>query len=310
MTNPLLSRIVRPGVPNLDGCKLFERTSVFIVPQGMTATVEFIWRTGRNPTDLSQIIPPGSAPGTSLSHLNSQGSIQLRVKEHIATGTNESINPTWTLVGYAVDPENGVIQADLPETMVAWSGLYDMSWGILDSAGRLLGQQSSILMVERSQFSTNADALMQIIGPPTIREVRAELMDASAVENPLLQNLEFSDSQIAHAFTKPVYDWNNSLPPVAAATFTTRTFPYRQPWLSAIAGHLHILMANHFRRNTLAYGGGAPQVDDKMKEKEYMAEGTRRLQEYAVWVAYEKRRINEAQVWGAAPSRYFAPRGF
>jgi hypothetical protein len=222
----------------------------------------------------------------------------------MASGQSDSVNPNWELTVTSPDPVNGVLQAVLPANLVENSGLYRISWGVFSSKDKLLGVDDSFVLVERSLFPSDTQTLFADFGPPTIKEIRQQIMDSSASENILLDDVEFSDDQILHAMTKPVEDWNLMSPPISSAYHTTRSFPYREPWLRAIAGHLHVMSANHYRRNRLAHQAGGVAIDDKNKEREYMAEGQRLLQEYAVWCQTKKIEINTKLIYGIQESSY------
>lgn len=301
-----LSTIITAGIPELDDCKIATRSKAFIVPQGMTATLEHTFRDRKgNPMDLSSIFPEIVVVTSSASASSSAtGYGKLRVKEAIASGYSDNTNPNWEIDITSPDPANGVLQAVLPSSLVEYSGLYRISWGIFSSANKLLGVDDSFILVERSLFPASNDTLRNDLGPPTIREIRQQIMDSSASENILLDDVEFSDDQILHAMTKPISDWNLTPPPIVSAQFTTRDFPYREPWLRAIGGHLHIMAGNHYRRNRLPHQAGGMEIDDKNKEREYMAEGQRLLQEYAVWLQNKKIEINTKLIYGVQESSY------
>lgn len=301
-----LSTIITAGIPELDDCKIATRSKAFIVPQGMTATLEHTFRDRKgNPMDLSSIFPEivVVADSASLS-ATPTGYGKLRAKEAMASGPSDTVNPNWEITVTSPDPANGILQAILPANLVENSGLYRISWGVFSSTDKLLGVDDSFVLVERSLFPSDTQTLFADFGPPTIKEIRQQIMDSSASENILLDDVEFSDDQILHAMTKPVEDWNLMSPPISTAYHTTRSFPYREPWLRAIAGHLHVMSANHYRRNRLAHQAGGVAIDDKNKEREYMAEGQRLLQEYAVWCQTKKIEINTKLIYGIQESSY------
>ena len=64
------------------------------------------------------------------------------------------------------------------------------------------------------------------------------------------------------------------------------------------------MAANHYRRNRLQHQAGGVSVDDKNKEREYMAEGQRLQQEYSAWLANKKVEINLKKFAGQAWSEY------
>lgn len=132
------------------------------------------------------------------------------------------------------------------------------------------------------------------------------LMDSSRNENLLLDDVEFKDEQILMALWEPIRLWNESPPPIKR--FTTRDFPFRGAWIQGVLAQLHLMMANHFRRNT--FRGAAGGTSDKDKEREYMGEGTRLWEEYRAWLFNKKVEINLKSFAGISLSAYSGRSGW
>jgi hypothetical protein len=303
--------IIRAGISRMDDCPILTRINAFIVSQGVTATLEHVFRDQRGRVvDLSRYLSLAISESISSSTTIEQfGSVVLNVKEWIAHGLNPKLNPFWEITGQSYDPEKGLIRAELPTTLVEHPGIYELGWGIKDQVGRLVLVNQSMLSVERSLFAANRVTRDNNLGPVTINEIRLSIMDSSPSENTLLDDLEFSDVQIGQAITEPIRIWNEMLPDLKRE-FTTRDFPWRSAWLSAIAGKLHLMAANHYRRNLLKGSAGGIQSADKDKEREYMAEGQRLMQEYKDWAANKKVAINMRQFVGYCPSAYISHDGW
>lgn len=297
--------LIEAGIPQSDGCPILTRLPAFIATQGVPVTLQNIVRdrTGQ-PKDLSAyfVATESESDSDSDGDIDNQGSVVLRVKEWLAAGTSSSRNPIWELPGEAVTPASGIVKCDLIESVVRQSGIYELNWGIKNASGAVVYAHRGILSVERSLFTDDPSVLSRNNGPPTLNEIRMWMMDSSPKENLLLQDMEFSDEQILLALTWPVQQWNEALPPIKP--HTTRTFPYRGAWASGTLAQLYKMAASNYRRNRLDTRGGGLSVDDKNKEREYMAEGVRLSDDYEDWVRQRKYSINVQMVAGNIHSQY------
>lgn len=295
-------QVVTAGIPEKDDCPILTRLQAYVADQGVCATLEHVFRDrAGNPVDLSDYFPGGSESGSASASAADQGAVELRAKEWLGTGWDDCRNPVWSVEGQAHDPAAGVVRAGLPASLVARPGIYELSWGVRDAAGGLVLVNQGILSVEKSLFG-GAHDFRNAQGPPTLREMRMWMMDSSASENTLLDDVEFSDDQILLALTAPVRQWNESPPPIK--TFTTRDFPFRGAWATGTLARLHEMAAAHYRRNYLRTEGGGVRVEDKAKEREYLAEAERLRQRYESWLINKKVSINMKLFSGYSESVY------
>jgi hypothetical protein len=305
--------VVRPGIPEVDNCPVLTRIKAYLVTQGVPAVLEHVLR-ARNgrPVDLSALFQEtGTSVSSSLSSslstsssavLPAGGSVVVRVKEWLGCGQSQAKNPVWELAGECPGPSAGVLRVSLPPSVVEHSGIYELSWGVKDPAGILVQVNDGILSVEKSLFPQDVQTLYKDLGPPTINEVRMAIMDSAPSENILLDDVEFGDEQLLLAMIEPVRAWNETPPPIR--TFTTRTFPFRGAWRQGVVAQLHLMAANHYKRNRLAHQAGGVAVDDKNKFKEYREEGERLWQQYTDWLRQKKISINLKLFVGSVGSPY------
>lgn len=311
-----LSLIVRAGLPVLDGCTVLTRLKAFVTDQGVRSVLEHVFRDrSGNALDLSSylsgavlslpvsfgsISSVGSASSAGAAPL---GSAALRVRDVLGHGANPTTDPILELVVNGYVPSEGIIRsAQLPQTLVDRAGVYQLSWAIKDDAGRVVAINDGLLSIERSAFPTDEQALMDNLGPPTINEIRMTLMDSSAAENVLLDAVEFSDEQVLDAIKAPVETWNETPPPIEV--YTTRNFPYRRQWKEGIIARLLMTAAHNYRRNRLSHQAGGVTVDDKNKEREYLADGSRLWGEYKDWLLAKKVSENARNFAGGFGSSY------
>lgn len=289
---PTPSDVISSEIPQLDGCNILTRLKAFIVDQGVTATLQHTMRdkTG-DPINVDKLLSPSSG-----------GTVKIRVKEWIAEGPPSPHNTIIDAWGEGIDPVNGVVQATLTTDMVEHAGIYELNWAILDNTGRPVLVDRSIMSIERSLFPVSTDVLYRNHGPATLQEIRMMMMDSASTENVLLDDIEFKDEQILLALAKPIRRWNETPPPIQQ--YTTRNFPFRGAWVTAVLGELYLMAAAKYRRNRLAHSAGGVTVDDLNKFNEYTAEGQRLLKEYMDWLSNKKVSLNMKLFCGQAPSEY------
>ena len=161
---------------------------------------------------------------------------------------------------------------------------------------QLLAVQDGFLEI-RPQVGYISGGYTSITGPLTIAEVRLSMRDNVPEDNFLLDDVEFSDTEIAWAINRPVDHWNESLP--AVNVYNPTSFPYRYNWSKAVVGELCLLAARWYRRNTLNYSAGGVQVQDRARAQEYEEVGRQLLTDYKEWMLREKVRLNVKLGWGS-----------
>jgi hypothetical protein len=292
----------------IDDCPILTRFGGFLVDQGVCATLEYVFRDRiGNPIDLATWLANSS---DSLSESTSEeipsGLVKARIKEWLGTGYGPR-NPLWTVYGEAVDATEGVVQLTLPAGVVEQAAIYEIDWAVVNESNRPMVVNRSVLSVEKSMWPQDLRHVYANLGPPTIQEIRMRLMDSSRSENLLLDDVEFKDEQILMAMWEPIRFWNEQPPPLRPI-HTTRTFPFRGAWVSGILGQLHLMAANHYRRNTMRGAAGA--TSDKDKEREYLGEGQRLWGEYTAWVQNKKLELNVRLMAGQVVSSYSTASGW
>lgn len=298
--------IVRAGIPTEDGCSILTRLKAFIVPQGVSATLEHVFRDRAGKVvDLSAYdgLLDGTEDSSQVSDSDeADGRVLLRAKELIAVGGGQN-NPVLQVVGTFQNAPDGVIRAPVPPTAAKNSGVYQLSWAIEDADGDVIAVNNALLSIERSLFSTDSSEVRFSGGPPTINEIRMSLMDSAAEENLLLDDVEFDDEQILLAITRPIRYWNE-IPPPLSIVYDTRSFPFKDAWLRAIGAELLLFAAHNYRRNQLAYSAGGLTVDDKNKEGAYLQASQLLREEWRSFVAHKKIQLNAQDFMGSVGSAY------
>lgn len=290
--------IITAGLPVKDNCTLFARTKAFLVDQNVLCQIQHQFR--NRDGQLISLEKYQSSLSDSVSSSSTGGySVVARFSEWLGTGMGSKSD--YVELEGTFGEELGSVLIELTEEALSEAGIFEMHLGIKNANGSYVLMDRALLSVERSLFAT--DDNLQPNGPPTIREIRAMIMDSDVGENSLIDALEFSDDQIMQALTEPIRMWNETPPPIE--TFNTRNFPFRGAWMCGVKAALHAMGAHHYRRNFLQTAGGGVQVADKAKEKEYNAESDKLWAQYKEWLMRKKAEINMKKMMGYSLSTYY-----
>lgn len=124
----------------------------------------------------------------------------------------------------------------------------------------------------------------------SVAEIRMALRDVDPEANYLLDELDFSDQEIALSIRRCVDYWNETPPPVSV--YKATTFPWRYHLSLGAAAILHQMAANQKMRNDLPYQAGGLTVQDTIKFKQYLEFHARYWKEWADWVKNKKYQLN------------------
>ena len=269
---------VRSELKAPDGCPVLTKLQAFVIAAGECPRLEHVLR-DRQGNPLA--IPAGAQ-------------VVARTKEAIAAAGYGNV--VEEITGSIDDHDEGVISFPAAPNL-SRPGIYNCSIGLVDADGKPLKVDTQLVWVEPSLFAAGSEC-----GPPSLSDVRQELMDAGAAENLLLDDVEFNDSEIASAILRPIQYFNEIPPPLRHAD--SRNFPFRRHWMTGIVAHLLRSAAHSYRRNQLAYSAGGVQVDDKNKEGAYLQASELLFTEYKSWCAAKKMEINTQLFGGYIASEY------
>lgn len=290
-----------------NGCPLLTKTRVIEATKGVCSTV--VWevrdRNGQ-PLDLGDYLcndaDGDSVPDDSESDPGSVpfplcGQVVVRFADAVSPGT------IFQAIGWTEDADSGVIKVELPSQLVQYPGVYTMevaiSQQVSEGVYKLLYIDRGIVSVERSLFGSTD--LGDLLGPPTIKEIRIAMRD-SGLENSLLNDVEFDDTEILHALARPLRQWNETPPPVAY--YDSRSFPFHEHWLKATMALLMRSAAFWYERNRLAATHGGVTVDDRNKMQPYLTMSQLMYKEWEDFIINQKVAINVANCYGAVGSPY------
>ena len=195
--------------------------------------------------------------------------------------------------GVVWDADAGEVSAIIDPDMLAEAGIYLTEFGVFDSDDDLIYSNEIFLYNRKSAWGTNNTKQ----GPPSIDDIRLSLRDNDPVDNLLLDYYDFDLAEICHAAVRTVQFWNDQTPQLAIATFTTKTFPFRDIWLEGIQLFLFMIAEEHYRRNRLAHAAGGTQIDDKNKLQEYRAAWQDRMGMFKQRIIEQKAAINATQCY-------------
>ena len=276
-----------------EGCPVRTKRRHLPVTKGQcgTAQWELRWPDGQV-ADLSDCFPTTSM---SSSESTSETDTSLSLAARFQGCDRGKILATVEAV--LVDAEKGLVQFDIPQAVCCQAGIYQFQVALLQGEKTVVFADSGLISVEHGMWGdTN-----QMTGPPTIQEIRFHLRDR-AVENDLLQDVEFADAEILEAVRQPVMYWNEVPPPIVQ--FNCNTFPFRHHWRNAIVAELLFVAAHHYVRNKMQATSGGLTVDDKNKNDEYIKLAAHYKQEWQEFVRLKKISINAEGFSGSLGSSY------
>lgn len=287
---------VQPQTPTLYGCPVVRPTVAMQINQGEQKDVVWVLQDENgNPIDLSSCgefpYPPEPLPGVDagvtgeLDPDTDYSRVQLRMVETvIIPAFADDTKPDVT--GEVTDAAGGQITFTMPAGYSEHPGVYWGNVAVFGSSGRLIQTKPFQMIINRSLFGTTLR-----YGPPTVAEIRLHLRDSHAVENTLLDNVQWSNDEIAHAIEQPVLYWNEAQPPINVY-YTTASYPYRFHWLEAIVSLLLRIASYWYMRNSMPYSSAGVQVDDLNKAAEYKKVSDELWERYTNWVLRKKVQLN------------------
>jgi hypothetical protein len=186
---------------------------------------------------------------------------------------------------------------DLQAADLAWPGVMVAEIHLSQRDGDV----QRVVWVKRFYLEIEGNFSDQTNGQPlSISEIRMVMRDMCAGQNILLDDLAYSDKEIAYAIRSAVDYWNEAAPPVAPHTVTS--FPYRHHWALGTSGLLLRRLAVAQLRNYWNYSAqGLTSIESKWQE--YKAVGDTAWNEYREWVKHKKIQINFNRAMGVGRSR-------
>lgn len=277
-----------------EGCAVLTKRRAFIIPKGMCGLAQWTlrWKDGQT-ADLSACFPTDSASASaseSASVVDSDLSLAVRFQGCDRTCNLATVDVTL------IDAENGLVQFQIPEEVCQHAGIYQFQVAVLQG-NSVVFADGGIISVEHGMWGDTS----QMTGPPTIEEIRMHLRDRPE-ENDLLAAAEFDDAEILNAISHPVMYWNEQLPPLPHRN--CNNFPFRHHWRNAIVAELLFTAAHHYVRNKMQAQSSGLSVDDKAKDKDYLAIALLYKQEWQEFVKMKKIAINAEAFYGSTGSSY------
>lgn len=289
-----------------DGCPLLTKTRIITATKGLCSTIEWQVRDKNGqPMDLGDWICADSDGDSEYDQSEIDSSEPYPLCGQVIFRFADAAIPSYIFqaIGYSTDTAQGIVRVQLPADLVAYPGVYLMQVGISEQTSpdvySLKYIDKGILSIERSLFGSIE--LGDLLGPPTIQEIRIALRD-SGLENSLLGDVEFDDTEILHALARPLRQWNETPPPIAY--YDSRSFPYHEHWLKATMALLMRSAAYWYERNRLATSAGGITVDDRNKMQSYMLMAQGIYKEWEQFIIDKKVSINVARCYGSIGSPY------
>lgn len=294
MAKPINCQVIIPEAEDSmhEGCPVLTKRRAFIIAKGQCGTAQWTMRWADGQTaDLSSCFPDTSASESGSESVADSG-LTIGVRFQGCDRTRNLASVTGTVV----DAANGLVQFEIPTAICQNAGLYQFQIAVLNG-NSVVFADSGLLSVEHGMWGNDNN----MRGPPTIQEIRFHLRDRAG-ENDLLQDVEFDDAEILEAIRHPVMYWNEQLPPLPP--YNCNNFPFRHHWRNAIVAELLFVAAHHYVRNKMQSVSGGLNVDDKNKDKDYLALAAHYKQEWQSFVVLKKMSINANGFAGTLGSNY------
>lgn len=192
-----------------------------------------------------------------------------------------------------VRADYGQIEVYIPPNILQEPGLHLASIQVYNLDGKLIYQSPRYLEITPVVTSVNR--------PVTVAEIRMALRDFPEY-NTLLNDVEFSDNEIAYCITRPVELWNSMPPDVGQ--YDIHNFPWRHMHINATVGELMKIGAYHYFRNQLPYSSGGLTVDDKNKGAAYMQMAEQEIAKFKLFCQEKKFEINIMEGFAWLPGPY------
>lgn len=293
--------LVEPGAVTHEGCPLLTRQRVVVSDKGVKATVRWEMRDREGGVvDLSsclacETVPSEASESLSVSETTEGecGSVLVRF------GSCDEQGDVYEVTGAADTPAAGLVSFQLPQQVYDFAGIWRVQVAVTDGAGDPVFMNTGLVSIERGLFGD----LTKMTGPPTLNEIRLHIRD-TALENDLLQEVEFDDDEIVAAMLRPVQYWNETPPMLRRYQFNCTTFPWRMHWLNGIVAQLLRTAAHFYMRNKLKVSHGGVSGDDRDRNKEYMQMSTFYWGEYTEFAHRKKVELNAGQCFGSITSGY------
>jgi len=225
------------------------------------------------------------------------GDIKARWRE--AALVDKSLYQTDPTV---VNASQGIVRSGIPPQIVSKTGIYLAQFAVLNEDDCPLFMDDCYVYVVHSAWHDHT--LNPQTGPPTIDDVRLSLRDSDPQLNELIDEYDFDLGEIAFAATRVVQFWNDQPPTIAAARFSTKTYPFREIWIEGIHLFLFELIEEYYRRNFFKVSAGGTVTDDKNKYREYNSAWKERYQRFKELVMHQKAQINLNRGWSWLGSGY------
>lgn len=259
-------------------------TPTIRLSQGQQQLVQIVIRDADgNAVDLTQLPERAGITSEFSSSSSDESSLSTRLAASYCLNAS---NVLFSVDGRIEDPTTGLLEFPLTAAHTNIPGLLVASVGVFH--GDILLVQQMVYM----EFMPNNFAVDSPGGPITIPEVRLTLMDQCPKANYLIDELEFTDSEIIHAMRMVVDLFNESPPPLRGYTYAN--FPFRAHWLLATVGVLLGMIAHRYRRNSMRYSAGGVTVSDQERVAEYERTSERLTAEFNQWMVNKKVSLNVA----------------
>jgi len=197
--------------------------------------------------------------------------------------------------------EDGNVELSFGATDIPYPGVWHGEFTISTvAAPTVITQRIKCFVNTESATSVTA----QSFDPVVISDVRVFALDRGAEDNVLLDDEEWSDSQIVMAIIRAVEIWNESVP-ASNFTYTQISFPFKSEWKNGILGELLHASALNLVRNRMPSDTGGVKIDDKQRADIYLKLAVDYRHQYKAWCMHTKSAMNMETMYGSTYNPYY-----
>lgn len=210
--------------------------------------------------------------------------------------------------GTIEDEAEGIIKFSLEDSDLEDGGLFVGQITVLDDTTQVSVYQFPCYVEVIRDFrvrNTNSAA----VKPLNMADVRLAMRDRCSEDNYLLDNIMYTDHEIAFAMERPLDYWNEQ-PPDLKICYGPATFPYRYAYLNAIIGELLKIAGLNEKRNNLKYSAAGVSIDDKHRGDFYINASQQYLMEWKEFVRSKKTALNMNMAFGQTELTSFGNYGY
>lgn len=221
------------------------------------------------------------------------GSVRLRMKAGY-----DSADFLCDIEGKVLDASIGSCSFRIPQTATESAGIYVMDITLYNKDGILVVANEGFADVQQNLSQKGREVI-------SVAMIRKMMRDTSPAQNRVLEEVEFTDSEISDAIDDSIDEFNAIPPVLSHVYYTAEDFPWVRQLVESVIGKLLRLASLWYIRNDMKVSAAGISADDMGKGPVYRQLSEAYAQEWEKWVKLVKRQLNIQAGWGRVRSRMY-----